>query len=108
MTQLANLFRTRFRKIAESASIRKRFYGWKEAFLAFKVSAFQVKRFFSFKEIVSIELWKALSSSDTDSPFRQWGKRRLTRSGCYDWQESVGSFSLAFLLTEISNDPSKE
>lgn len=46
----------------------------KRPFLAFKVSALKVKRFFykKVKEIgllfslFSIELWKALSSSDTD------------------------------------------
>ena len=85
MTQLANLFRTRLRKIAESASIRKRFYGWKEALPCFQGFGIQsqtillislikkkVKEFTPVllnKELLfSIELWKALSSSDTDSP----------------------------------------
>jgi len=78
LTQLANLFRTRLRKIAESASIRKRFYGWKEALPCFQGFGIQSQTILlislikkKVKEIgllFSIELWKALSSSDTDSP----------------------------------------
>jgi hypothetical protein len=78
LSQLANLFRTRLRKIAESASIRKRFYGWKEALPCFQGFGIQSQTILlislikkKVKEIgllFSIELWKALSSSDTDSP----------------------------------------